>query len=521
MNKYLCGNAVAALLLASAVHGQNPRFSESTLGLVPAAVSMILTPDQQHLAYVVPEGGAKRIFFDGRAAGPQFDGAFVESSFVSSHDGRTAYAIVKETKDAECSSCGPQGQWRAVIDGQAGPVYDRISRFAFSSDGKSVAYGAITIVDGKDRWSLVVNGQATSLPYDALSYKSPQFSPDGQRLAYIAKKGTKTVVVVDGKEGPAYDKIGNPIPAFSADGRHMAYTARNYGQPEVVVLDGQPGPGFDNIPATSLIFSPDGGRLAYGGQSENGKWRVVTDGLAGPEYDQVDNLVFSPDGRHLAYHAKRAGKWTLIVDRAEIATGEEFAKGFATFSPDNQRIAQALKQDDKWKVITAALDGSASHVVGGEFDRGTGLVVFSRDSKHLAFVGWNGDKRMAVLDEKRGMEFDTVSHLVFSPDGQRLAYEAGKFYKLDPSKKDTRFIVIDGAAQPEYEGLVPGSLAFSADSRHVAYAVCKGDQRIVIIDGQSSPEYRAVCSVLPKGSDGFEALVVGHQLARLAWKPQS
>lgn len=491
---------------------------------MPDPVTILLTPDRRDAVYVVPKGAGRQVHVDGRPAGPEFDGVFVEKSFVRSRDGRrTAYAVVKETKPGECSTCGPQGEWRAVVDGEAGPVYDRVNGLVFSPDGKRVAYGAMIHSGGGDVWHLVVDGKETLLPYDSLSYLSPAFTPDGRRLVYVALRGEKTVVVVDGREGKAYDRVGAAIPVFSADGKHMAYTARDYGRPEVVVLDGKEGPGFEAVPATSLVFSAAGDRFAYGGRRENGRWSAVVDGVVGPEYDQVDRLAFGAEGGRFAYHAKKGGRWVLVVDGKEVVEAEEFSKDAPVFSPDGRRVAQGLKKDGGWKMVALVLDpvaeGEVSGVIGGEYDRGAGLPLFSADSRHLAYIGWQGRKRMAVVDGRRGPEFDAITDLVFSPDGRRLAYEAAWLHREDASKPDTWFVVVDDEPKPEYDGLLRGSFAFSGDGRHFAYSASRGNKRLLVVDGFAGPGYRTICSILPGGEGGFEALVVGDGLYRVDWKP--
>ena len=42
-------------------------------------------------------------------------------------------------------------------------------------------------------------------------------------VAYVARRGEKFLVVVDGKEGPEYDRIRVSAPSFSPDSRRLAY----------------------------------------------------------------------------------------------------------------------------------------------------------------------------------------------------------------------------------------------------------------------------------------------------------
>ena len=51
-------------------------------------------------------------------------------------------------------------------------------------------------------------------------------STNGKRVAYVAHKGDKQLIVVDGQEGQEYDAVGNAPPTVSANGNHVAYIAQ-------------------------------------------------------------------------------------------------------------------------------------------------------------------------------------------------------------------------------------------------------------------------------------------------------
>jgi len=70
------------------------------------------------------------------------------------------------------------------------------------------------------------------------------FSPDSRRVAYVAQKVGKEMVIVDGAEGNLYDDINNL--QFTRDGRHYAYTARR-GAKYVVVVNGVESKEYDSF----------------------------------------------------------------------------------------------------------------------------------------------------------------------------------------------------------------------------------------------------------------------------------
>jgi hypothetical protein len=49
--------------------------------------------------------------------------------------------------------------------------------------------------------------------------------------------------------------------------------------------------------------------------------------------------------------------------------------------------------------------------------------------------------------------------------------------------------VVDGEESPEYEGIGTGSIIFSSDGEHFAYAAKNGDKWFVVLDGEKGPEY--------------------------------
>ncbi|HPP59083.1 MAG TPA: hypothetical protein PLT82_08130, partial [Candidatus Hydrogenedens sp.] len=78
-------------------------------------------------------------------------------------------------------------------------------------------------------------------------------SPDSKRYAYLAKRGDKWLVVVDGEESKEYDM--SPVGLiFSADSHRVAYGSIRGGM-QFVVVDGVEGKEYDGIGEPGVIFS--------------------------------------------------------------------------------------------------------------------------------------------------------------------------------------------------------------------------------------------------------------------------
>ena len=83
---------------------------------------------------------------------------------------------------------------------------------------------------------MVVDGQAGP-KYDGIS--RPIFSPDGKRVGYGAQKGAKWLVVVDGQAGPEYEWIAKGGPTFHADGTLEFLAVKSGGQYRVTCFAGE------------------------------------------------------------------------------------------------------------------------------------------------------------------------------------------------------------------------------------------------------------------------------------------
>ena len=164
-----------------------------------------------------------------------------------------------------------------------GPIPTDVSGGNCSLDGWHMAY----VTRKGDKQLVVLDGQAGP-EYNRIGL--PTWSPDGLRLAYVAVRGQKSLVVVDGQPGPEWDAVegeGSAIPmwfgavVFSADSKRVIYKARK-GDKRLVVVDGQAGPEYDSVfPMRGRdYFTPDGKRFAY--QARDGKkFQAVVDGQPG------------------------------------------------------------------------------------------------------------------------------------------------------------------------------------------------------------------------------------------------
>ena len=133
-------------------------------------------------------------------------------------------------------------------------------------------------------------------------YPTGALQPDEAAAAYGARQGSR-VVVLDGKPGQLYDGIGAGSLVFSPNGQRLAYVAQ-VGKQQVVVVDGQASKPYKGIAVGSLVFSADSQHVAYAANDEG-----VLDGQAGNR-KKPGSRSFSPDSqRPYAAAVDEANRW--------------------------------------------------------------------------------------------------------------------------------------------------------------------------------------------------------------------
>jgi dipeptidyl aminopeptidase/acylaminoacyl peptidase len=189
------------------------------------------------------------------------------------------------------------------------PAGERVAYVVRRADREAVDYRSQVYLRGLGADDPVI--QATAGPKD----DSPEWAPDGRRLAFVGKKGTVTqVFVLDPDAGDARQltslEFGAGAPQWSPDGRWIAFKGSVLGHPEGVVADPRPREGGPDAPprppiarvAQGLDYKFDGRGYLDGRRGH--LFVVATDGgepvqLTFGRWD-VEGFDWSPDGRSLA-----------------------------------------------------------------------------------------------------------------------------------------------------------------------------------------------------------------------------
>ena len=317
----------------------------------------------------------------------------------------------------------------------------------------------------------------------------PTIAPDGRHVAFVIKRGAKSLAVIDGVEGPAYDEISKEGVVFAPESGRYGYRARK-GQSWVVAIDGQEGKPYGAV--SELVFSRDGRRFLYRGARTKTSVRLVVDGQEGQESEAIGNPAFSPDGKRIAYAQSSASSKRMIVDGR--AGNLYIALGPPVFSADSAHVAYAAGKSEETYVIV--LDGREIPLSGRpDEDR----LIFSPDGQRLAVKALADEKWRLQVDGREGPAFENIWTILFSPDGRHVAYKA--------DQGAPNFVVLDGAVGPAYESVDGESMKFNADGSRFGYIANKGTKQVLWVGGKESEAYDYVDNFAISPAKGRVAFV--------------
>jgi hypothetical protein len=430
--------------------------------------SLVFSPNGKHFAFVATKDGKKVCVRDG-VAGRAYEqigryGTDSGQALSYSPDGLHLGYAAREN-----------GRWFVVLDDIAGPDFDSV-------DGMMLTRYEKKVVDGFTKWE-----SETKAGSDC-----PQFSADGRHVFYLAQrktdKGTRYVLVLDGKPGPEYEGFWG---AHLCPNGEVAYVGTNGFDAQVV---------FDGVPeiakgGSTLIFSRDGKHHAYiAGKAGSGNHAVVFDGKPGPQFESIENLQFSPDG-HVFYQTfSESSGWRLVRDEALVPPVDGYRVSRVYFSQDGQRTVYLGEKRRDGRDMAFIFDDKAVPFKSSNF-----LYFASPDARRLVYETRSPEGRQLVVDGTPGpvvADYNNES-LKFTADSRRFAYIAH-----DANYRQS--VVVDGQVGPLYFAVEKGHPFFDPTGNHYAYAARTGSSEwVVVLDGVPGPTLKNVdLPYLHFGPDG-------------------
>ncbi|RJP89672.1 MAG: hypothetical protein C4518_09775 [Desulfobacteraceae bacterium] len=347
---------------------------------------------------------------------------------------------------------------------------------------------------------------------------SIKMSPDLRDVAYAAYSDeTHNIIQFNNQTSPIYYAVQPNYPIFSPEKNRYAYIAYKNKDKVAIVVDGQTIDTPDN--AGNFLFSPNGARYACRAQKNNQQYTIV-DGIPGPTYKGIpikDNFAFSDEGERFIYVALKNDSCVAVVDGREETSAFNFITS-VRFSMDSTQYAYKARTEkkangaEKWCVVQ---NGKAGKIYDRIFD-----LIFSYDSKHLAYTVINNKKLMLVFDGREMEPYDIVGLPVFSFDSKSFAYaysenkkwyiiindekssafdQIYKFYFSPDSKRSAFFArtsdewdcIVDGKKSVSFDKMVE-TFKFSPDSTRYVYAGVNEDGSQMIVDGIPGSVYKSV-----------------------------
>jgi WD40 repeat protein len=348
-------------------------------------------------------------------------------------------------------------------------------------------------------------------------------SADGDHLAIVAPKGSRTMVLLDGVEGPVFDEIplnfvwstsrsstGSMV--FSATGGHSAYVGRRGGD-FVAVVDGKEavtlstpavlqGASYGSTTGWGFAFNRDGSRLAYGALTGPGTWVMVIDGVNSPTYRALDFTQTALNAKRLVYVAQTADqKWHVVVDGKPGPAFDTIRE--LTLTPDGAHYAYlANRAGVGARQAVAVVDGVESPAYYGTTaleQAADGRVAYHAGTQPGDASGHGGAEALFVggLSVAGNITFNASTydkdrigyrvgygshHVAFSADGKRVAY-----IQLNTPNPGVTVMVNGKSMGPTY--LSADELLWSPDGAHLTYQGTSPAGTFPVVDGQELSGY--------------------------------
>ncbi len=354
--------------------------------------------------------------------------------------------------------------------------YEPVTPVRFSPDGQRLIYLA-----RMESQRFVVEGDQPQPMAESIAWDQLVFTSDSAILAYPAFDGQHWRMVINGDPGPGWDRFVT-APVTAKQGPRVLYVATKFGRYHLVDRH-TPGSIPDPIQPSGFrlmdlppVVSADGKTFVYWAMSDDRVWRVYQNHQPVPGYDadRPGQLILSADGKTLAGILKRDGQWHVVQNGKPSKAYPAIGKDSLTFNADASRLAYAVKTPHGWAVVADGVEQQAYTQLAATSLR------YSPDGKHFAYAAINRGKWSVIRDNQLQQPFNQINadSLTFSPDSQHLAYLAHQVGRAT--------VIFDGDVVGQYDHAQ--QLTFSPDSNHLVWLAQQAGQFFLVVDGTPSTE---------------------------------
>lgn len=458
--------------------GRGPRARLTWGGLMGA---ITITPKGRHVFWneneTVQGRSAVKLVVDGRP-GPASVGMLSASPVFSADESRYAYPIGQTFET---------GKQMLVLDGKDAGYLGQ--QPVFTADGSTL----LTIGYEPGRSGVLANGKVV---YPG-SIKKLIASPAGRSWAAIATKMPQggglpvTILVIDGRE--VADTAYAQEVWFSPDGKRYAALCRNpYGNhPTIMVVDGKGGE-FTRIDANPPQWTFDSSRVVYTGGMDQDNVVVVGEDVY-PYKGALSGVFLPAAGNTHAFVTADNGTrtYSVVVGDKSVLPGGVYPVSTFLFSPDGSRYGYLVGPIGRGETTGIVIDGAIQPGITPGFfrqwisERQDALtpMVFSPDSKHVAFVGrTGGSPRHSVFIDGRRIQADIPSiptYPAFTPD-------SAHFFWTIPEGPRASTLYVDG------EQAVRANASFFSDVQATFAVDEDGTAAFLAEDGDNARRYRII-----------------------------
>ena len=290
-----------------------------------------------------------------------------------------------------------------------------------SPDGKTIVYVRKSNDVMKDRersnlWQISVDGNDHRPLYSGLkSIKSPRWSPNGEKLAFISNDtGSQQIHVrwIDNGETAVISQLqASPSNlTWSPDGKWLAFTM-NVKAPSETIAEPRTKPegatwAKGPITVTTTRYQYDGQgivepayRHVFVVPADGGTARQLTEG----NFNHYGSLAWSPKSTHIFFSAYRSDDWELVSDEADIysvnvvtkdiqqITNRSGAERSPVISPNGKLIAFNFEERRPLaytpdQIAIMDLNGNNMRLLTKDLDGDANNLHWANDSKSIFFA---------------------------------------------------------------------------------------------------------------------------------------